>query len=323
MTTISRTAMSVYPRLKKSGQPDENAYCVNVEYNEYNENRATIVMLHGYMGSIHDYDPAFVKLTEEFNLVALDLRAHGESEFPESDEVGWGVEDLAYDIMEVIKMILPEDVNFTLVGSSLSTAIALEIARTYGSRVDKLFLMSATKKFAIPGWVKIVLGIGKITPIKVLEGVVDTIGTLLTKFASEDEKEFWQDGLDKFQHITLDIHQKFIEQAMIAWEVDTTNITQPVFILAGQNDPVVPHEDSKALVEELTQGSMLSFEDAEHHIVIRKQEIVFDLIRQYMQESRSMVTQKYYTEDDLIKTAERYSLAIRQTISSPPATIQV
>lgn len=318
MSAISQSTVPVYPRLEqdKGKEPPEednqSFFTVNVEFTEFDPDKNTIVMLHGYLGSADDFEPAFERYHNDFNIIAIDLRGHGSSTSPTSPNAGWTMEDLANDIIQVVRLTIPKNTKFSLLASSMSTGIALEMARIHSKHIQDLYLISPTSKFSIPGWLKIVLGIGKFTPMKIVESFMDSITTLIPKFASEDEKKFWEEGVEKFKKIGLEIHKKIFQITLGQWEADLEGITQPVFVIAGLQDNVVPYDDTLALVEELPNASLLTLDFAEHHIIRKQQKIVYDLLYQWKHDQSSILRQKYYTNGDLVMKKGNYHLPVKK-----------
>ena len=56
----------VYPENKEIGYP------LHVEYTSISPNRESIILLHGYMGSIRDYEYIIHFLSDEYNIIAVD-----------------------------------------------------------------------------------------------------------------------------------------------------------------------------------------------------------------------------------------------------------
>ena len=68
---INCDTILVYPDKTKNGYP------LHVEYTAIDPGKESIILLHGYMGSIKDYDYIIHFLSDEYNIVAVDLRGHG------------------------------------------------------------------------------------------------------------------------------------------------------------------------------------------------------------------------------------------------------
>ncbi len=98
----------------------------------------TVVLLHGGLGSLKDFNSFLGLLPPEFRYVGIDFRGHGRSTI--------GREPLRYalyqeDVNAVVRHIGAE--SFSLVGFSDGGIVGYRIAAASGSRVDALFTLGA------------------------------------------------------------------------------------------------------------------------------------------------------------------------------------
>ncbi len=98
-----------------------------------------LVFLHGWALNHHVWNGITPHLSSHYHLQMVDLPGHGRSTVDT---------DHSYDLDQIAKqllLILPE--HCTLVGWSLGSLIATEIALRYPQRVDKLIWISGTPRF--------------------------------------------------------------------------------------------------------------------------------------------------------------------------------
>ena len=141
--SIRCQSFPVYPRIESS--EDIKGYYIHAEYTPIDKEKHTFLLLHGYLGSVEDYSVIMQKYEKHYNIIACDLRGHGESDSPL--EGSWTIDDFTFDIYQVITQLLPSDHKISIIASSMSTAIALKMAADYPEIVDRLLLIYLVKKF--------------------------------------------------------------------------------------------------------------------------------------------------------------------------------
>lgn len=98
-----------------------------------------IVLLHGAGDSWHSYDRVLPLLPARFRVYALTLRGHGRSDHPAQ---GYERQDFAADVLAFFELLGIR--HATLVGHSLGSFVAQDVARAAGDRVDRLVLVGAS-----------------------------------------------------------------------------------------------------------------------------------------------------------------------------------
>lgn len=93
-----------------------------------------VVLLHGLTGSHEYFAPLTTSLSRHYTVTAPDLLGFGASPWPDS---GYTVDDHLRALMPV----LPKE-PFVLVGHSMGSLLALELARRYPQRVAALVLLA-------------------------------------------------------------------------------------------------------------------------------------------------------------------------------------
>jgi pimeloyl-ACP methyl ester carboxylesterase len=97
-----------------------------------------VVLLHGIGDSWRSYELVLPHLPERYRVVAVTFRGHGWSDRPDS---GYRREDYAADVSQLLGAL--DLRNVTLVGHSLGSFVAQEVAAAGGGRVDRLVLVGS------------------------------------------------------------------------------------------------------------------------------------------------------------------------------------
>jgi pimeloyl-ACP methyl ester carboxylesterase len=104
-----------------------------------------IIMLHGYADSWYSFSGVLPLLYDTYHVYALDQRGHGDSDRPER---GYHMSDLAADVLAFMDaMGLP---SATVVGHSMGSLVAQQLAIAAPDRVARLVLIGAAANARVP-----------------------------------------------------------------------------------------------------------------------------------------------------------------------------
>ncbi|MFC7686738.1 2-succinyl-6-hydroxy-2,4-cyclohexadiene-1-carboxylate synthase [Ureibacillus sp. GCM10028918] len=100
----------------------------------------TIIMLHGFTGSVATWDKVAVSITD-YRIIAIDLIGHGQTDSPH-DVAAYTMEEQVLQLDEVFQQLNLHRV--ILLGYSMGGRVALSYAKTFPNRVSQLILESAS-----------------------------------------------------------------------------------------------------------------------------------------------------------------------------------
>lgn len=103
-----------------------------------------LIILHGLFGSLENWRSISLKLSEHFQVFAVDQRNHGQS--PHAPEMNY--ELMAGDLAEFIKAHHLPPIN--LMGHSMGGKTAMQFALLYPALVDKLIVVDMSPRAAQP-----------------------------------------------------------------------------------------------------------------------------------------------------------------------------
>lgn len=113
---------------------------VNVQI--WNEDaKETIVLLHGFTGSVQTWKPVVENLPTSIRTVAIDLIGHGKTDAPKEIK-RYSMEEQIADLEYVFSKLQLTD--FTLLGYSMGGRVALSYAVAFPHRIKRLMLESAS-----------------------------------------------------------------------------------------------------------------------------------------------------------------------------------
>lgn len=119
-------------------QPTSNWYYSNglkLHYVEWANPRApTLLLVHGQMDHCRSWDFIASKLHHYFNIIAIDLRGHGDSEWSTGNS--YSIIENIYDLRQLINHLKLNDI--TIISHSLGGAISLKYAGIYPEKVKSI-----------------------------------------------------------------------------------------------------------------------------------------------------------------------------------------
>ena len=240
-----------------------------------------VLLLHGMSASADVFREVMHELADEFWLVAPDIPGFGGSENTEPYTMSHLVEWLA-SFREALN--LPAAM---LVGHSFGGALGANFALTYPQEVRRLLLAAPAIYAAdfVPDFLKR-LGISV--------GLVDLASALSqssTLQESQSGRPFydpdkihesvWPRRLDSFSQAraTSGVLKVLAFQNISS---ELTRIKQPVFVVWGKNDPVLPAEHAQRLAGELPDGRFEVWEECGHLPFLEKQEKFLSIARAFL-----------------------------------------
>lgn len=114
---------------------------LNVEDDLHSDGRPAAVLLHGFTGSLEDWDDVAPLLRRRFRVVALDLPGHGRSDAPD-DPAPYSTEAMARHVASALEAA--RITGATVVGYSLGARVAMRLALGRPDLVHALVLEGAS-----------------------------------------------------------------------------------------------------------------------------------------------------------------------------------
>ncbi len=115
---------------------------INFEYfNSFDRKRKTILMLHGFTGSLDDWREIHSSLNPNFNYIGIDLVGHGNSDSPVNVDK-YSPQALSKQINDVLNNLSIEQV--IILGYSMGGRAALNFAINHPNKIKGLILEGTT-----------------------------------------------------------------------------------------------------------------------------------------------------------------------------------
>lgn len=226
----------------------------------------TLVFIHGLSDNLLYWELLASNLKQDYQILRVDLRGHGESELGNEDiTIDTYVDDLD-NLLEELNM---SKVN--LIGFSLGGAVALEFAIRYPKKVNSLVLMSTF--YNVDDELRNTLTHFKKALNVSFEEFYDTIlPMVLCPDVIEDNK----DELELLKEITSQNANTgaFVKAVDVCLnfnvESDLSEIDVPALILAGRYDDISTLDMQKNLHSKIKDSKLIVFDDAKHNLLVGK-----------------------------------------------------
>ncbi len=237
-----------------------------------------IIFLHGITDSSHSWDSTAPFLSDTYHTYLLDQRGHGDSE---QVTIGYTIPQFGEDVIAFMDALGIEKAN--IVGHSMGSFIASQIASVYPERVEKLVLVGTSPTC-----------VGNAT----LAGAWETVGA--DDFQDPISEEFvtaWQTGPNPieeefFKGVVAASSQPSAQVWKLAFRGLMTDdhsafykdITAPTLILWGELDSFFLQADQDAIKSLLPEAEFISYPNVSHNVQWEIPEQVATDIRTFLSE---------------------------------------
>jgi pimeloyl-ACP methyl ester carboxylesterase len=238
---------------------------IQVHYKIAGEGEPTLVLLHGFGSSLFSWREVIPRLAQDYRVLAYDRPGFGLTDRP----MAWqGKNPYGADYQVDLLIELLDQLGIqkaVLVGNSAGGAIAMSVAARYPLRIQSLVLVSpAVYQAGMPSWRRLLFN----TP------QMNRLGPLLARriqsWGIEFGKQAWHDPTK----ITADIWAGYTRplkaenwdrglwyfmaadrQLDLPEQLDTLEL--PVLVVSGDDDRIVPTDQSRRLASELPNADLV------------------------------------------------------------------
>ena len=238
---------------------------INVHYKKWGEGEPTFILLHGFGASLFSWREVIEPLSKFGTVIAYDRPAFGLTERPLEWE---GENPYGLHVQTDLVIALMDELDIEkaiLVGNSAGGTISMQAALQHPERVQALILVDAAVYAGggAPSWVRPILK----TP------QMNHLGPLITRQLQARGKDFIKLAFHDPSKITPDIFEGY-QKPLQAENWDTalwqftltsqesglvkrlTELTVPALVITGDDDRIVPTEQSLRLANELPNATL-------------------------------------------------------------------
>ena len=238
---------------------------VNVHYKIYGTGEPVLILLHGFGASLFSWHEVTTPLAEYGTVIAYDRPAFGLTERPLEWE---GENPYSQDAQVELVIGLMDALGVekaTLVGNSAGGTVSMLTALKYPERIESLILVDPAVYAGggAPAWIRPVLGTPQMRHLGPLFArQIQTQGVEFIKTAWHDPRKISQATFDGYQkplkvenwdkalwELTLSSRESGLAERVKEFEL-------PILVITGDDDRIVPTEQSLRLAEELPNAAL-------------------------------------------------------------------
>lgn len=246
---------------------------VNVHYKIYGQGEPVFILLHGFGASLFSWHEVITPISEYGTVIAYDRPAFGLTERPMEWE---GESPYSQDsqVELVIGLMDALDVQQAiLVGNSAGGTIAMLTALKYPQRVQSLILVDPAVYAGggAPAWVRPLLGTPQMRHVgPLIARQFQTRGTEIIETAWHDPSKITPEILEGYQKpLQVENWDKALWELTLASRESQlaeqlTEFNLPVLVITGDDDRIVPTEQSIRLASEIPNADLVIIEQSGH-----------------------------------------------------------
>ena len=238
---------------------------VNVHYKTWGEGAPTFVLLHGFGASVFSWREVVEPLAQHGTVIAYDRPAFGLTERPlewegESPYGPQAQVDIVLGLMDELGVE-----KAILVGNSAGGTVSMQVALQHPERVEALILVDAAVYAGggAPSWSRPILKTPQMNHVgPLIARQLQAQGVEFIKTAWHDPSKITQDIFDGYQKpLQIANWDKALWQLTVASEESglverLAEITMPTLVITGDDDRIVPTEQSLRLADELPNAEL-------------------------------------------------------------------
>ena len=242
-----------------------NVNGINIHYKTYGQGEPTFILLHGFGASVFSWREVVEPLAQHGTVIAYDRPAFGLTERPlewegESPYGPQAQVDIVLGLMDELGVE-----KAILVGNSAGGTVSMQVALQHPERVEALILVDAAVYAGggAPSWSRPILKTPQMNHLgPLIARQLQAQGVEFIKTAWHDPSKITQDIFDGYQKpLQTENWDKALWQLTVASEESglaerLAEITMPTLVITGDDDRIVPTEQSLRLADELPNAEL-------------------------------------------------------------------
>ena len=222
-----------------------------------------IVFLHGWLGSSFCFSNQIDYFSKNHRVFVFEHKGHGKSDRPK--DASYTLPEYAEELNQALDKLIGSE-KFVLIGHSMGGMISLVYATTpdFKKELKGLILMSTAPKFENPG-VQEYINLIKRGEMS-LEPTPENVNSILVPLCfnpkyiqthEETIKKFVEEKLKNSEYVALKTLIDFVDHYNVEDKLGTIEV--PTLILVGDEDIMVPTENSRSMHRKIKNSELIIF----------------------------------------------------------------
>lgn len=255
---------------------------IRLHYEIYGGPGPTVVFLHGLGSSADDWTLQIPVFAERCRVIALDLRAHGQS----TSNGRFSVEGMADDVAELLAQLGEPPAH--VVGLSLGGCVALALGLRHPARVRSLTLVNTFARYRSNGWASLGRGLKRIWLLwfRPMEAMAAFVAAGL--FPKPEQRPLYEAAVASLSRNSKNSYFLSI-RAIGRFDVEAQldAIRCPTLIVAGDRDTTVPLAWKEFLHRAIPGSQRLVIPDSGHATPYDQYEVFNREVMGFIQKAES------------------------------------
>lgn len=247
------------------------------------DGKPPFIMLHGGSAYAHWWDFVAPAFAEDFHVIALDQRGHGESQH--ADPPAYSTRHYLADLQAFINTLgLSKPV---LMGHSMGGHNSIIYATEHASELSALILVDTDASYP-PAAVEFLRKLGE-KPAKIFDSLVEAV----SRFQLLPRETFI--STEKLRHLasfafrelpdgkwTAKLDRRTLFRDPVDGRPLLGQITCPTLIVRAQNTPLLSLEKINRLMSALPNGRWIEVPDTHHHVMLDNPDGLVKVVREFL-----------------------------------------
>ncbi|CAA6814248.1 MAG: Unknown protein [uncultured Thiotrichaceae bacterium] len=249
---------------------------INIDYTIQGSGQA-VLLIHGLGSCKEDWQPQISELAMHYQVIALDLRGHGNTSKPRN---GYSIRQFTDDVLAFIDALDYSQIH--LIGFSLGGMIAQQFAVDYPQRLSSVVVINATPSVVLDNWQIRKMFWMRLLLIK-LRGVKYMAKLIANNNLPAPEQAALREQIEK-QFAKNDKAAYFRStRALMHWDVSPLlqNISCPLLSISSDRD-YTPVSAKQALVDAVPNGYLEVIPNARHLLPMEQPEVLNKVLMSWL-----------------------------------------
>jgi esterase len=257
---------------------------LRLHYLDWGGDGPPLVMLHGLTGHARTWDHTAAALSQEYRVLALDQRGHGDSEW--APRYGLGL--MAKDLLAFLDALHLDEV--TLMGLSMGGLVAFIFAAGHPSRVRDLIVLDIGPEIAAPGARQVAAGLAARHVFGTEDEAVAQARAFNPRAADEALRHRVHHNLRALPDGTLTFkYDNALRERGAIFDLSTAElwaawqaVSRPVLLVRGDDSDILAPETAQRMLAENARASLAAVPDCGHSITLDNPQGLLDVVRPWL-----------------------------------------
>ncbi|MDO5849954.1 MAG: alpha/beta hydrolase [Methanobacteriaceae archaeon] len=242
-----------------------------------------ILLIHGLSSTKEAMYMFRDALKEDYRVITIDLRGHGESSHP----LEYTLEDHVKDVLEIVRELGLE--NIDVLGYSMGSYVALATAEENCDNIDHLILLCTNPSSKVSNVSKLLakkgLDYSKISRNEMFKAIYDSFLSPVTLKKIANGEFNLNTTSSNYEIPELSLEEKAAEIKSISDfdnSKDYDKVTCKTLVIGAEHDQILPYELGKEVADSIDGAEFKLIKNAGHMVAYEKADELIAIIKDFL-----------------------------------------